>query len=221
MRRQEKPNSNNNSRTESDNLLIHTPKSMMEDMRLFVGVRLPVCVDAEPSVSTYARLATVHAQSRAVHARRAQLGLPRTWTVHPHLAVLTLRGVSFAVLAQVADGAPLDTLARIAAEWPAHRAAVCALAAVCEAEFVPRPPGAPAPSSSRPTDTDVAAHLLHDPGILLNILRHVDGLTLFAASRVCRTWHTVANSSALQHLRAFPSPELRAYAAGAASGIDF
>lgn len=199
----------------------------MDEAHLFVGVRLPVCVDAEPSVGTYAQLDAVHARSRAVHARRAGLGLPRTWTVHPHLAVLTLRGTSFAVLAQVADGTPLDTLARVAAEWPAHRAAVCALAAVCVDEFAPHPHPHPHTAAPQPCtvpsgcSTGVAAHLLHDPGILLNIFRHVDGLTLFAASRVCRTWHTVANSSALQHLRGFPDPEIRAYAASTAAGIDF
>lgn len=199
----------------------------MDDTRLFVGVRLPVRVDAEPSVGTYALLDAVHARSRAVHARRAQLALPRTWTVHAHLAVLTLRDASFAVLAQVADGAPLATLARIAAEWPAHRAAVCALAAICVDEFSPQASIPQCTSSSTDDDsshnlsTRVATHLLHDPGILLCIFRHVDGLTLFAASRVCRAWHTVANSRALQHLRGFPSPEIRAYGAGAASGIDF
>ena len=202
----------------------------MDDVRLFVGVRLPVCVCAEPSVGTYVLLDAVHRQSRAVHQRRQQLGLPPTWTVDPHLSVLTLHGVSFAVVAQVTDGASLDVLARIADECAAHRAALCALTTICIEEFAPQNQHQQQEHVTQPsiittttttTTTPVATTLLCDPGILLNIFQHVDGLTLFAASRVCRAWHTVANSRALQRLRGSPSPEIRAYSAGAASGIDF
>ena len=204
----------------------------MTESHLFVGVPLPIRFVAEPYLHNFGDISVVHSKSNAVYRRRLQLNLPEEWTVHKNLCALTLHDTSFAVLTQLTNSPSIETLSTICQEWQAHRAAVYALAEICVEEFtvdgsssysvVPNPTRAAEIRAKREAEIDrdhdgqvatcsACEELLNNPYIVFEILKNIDGLSLFAASKVCRLWNEIANCEEMQQTRKFPSPSIHIY----------